>query len=167
MRRDVMVTVLVVVCVLVGGCSSSKNNTPGAQSGSLPAPTQPSTPGPTAPGPLTPGVTAPLVGLPPGFSEGPNAGPASLSGSVGQAYSGRVVAVASGQCGCTATIDWGDGSGQSPATARPDGGGVDVDGTHTYTRAGTYSIVVYLMMCASECHGPLVRDAVQQTIIIT
>ena len=82
-------------------------------------------------------------------------------------FKGVVVAVASGKCGCTATVDWGDGSSQSSGKAATNSqGGVEVTGSHTYTRAGTYPILVYLSLCATECHGPLVRDAVQQTITI-
>jgi hypothetical protein len=84
-----------------------------------------------------------------------NAGPAGLSGVVGKQFSGVVAAIASGNCGCTATIDWGDGSNPSPAkAARNNRGGVEVTGSHTYRSAGTYSIVVNLVLCATECHGP-------------
>jgi hypothetical protein len=97
-----------------------------------------------------------------------NDGPQSLSGSAGKQFSGLVVEIAKGQCGCSATIDWGDGSKQASGQANANSrGGVDVSGAHTYTSAGRYSIVVYLMACETECRGPLVRDAIQQTISIS
>jgi hypothetical protein len=120
--------------------------------------------GQPAPIPTAPGGQQ----LPAGYSYVPNTGPASLSGSAGKAFSGLVVSVASGQCGCSAKMDWGDGSGQAQATADVNPkGGVSVTGSHTYSKAGTYSILVLVDICATECHGPLVRDAVQQTIAVS
>ena len=99
----------------------------------------------------------------------PNVGPAGLSGSVGTPFSGLVASVASGPCGCSARIAWGDSSEISDGAAKSnDRGGVDITGSHTYDSAGTYSILVDVSLCASEpCHGAPTRETVQQTITIS
>ena len=91
-----------------------------------------------------------------------------MSGSVGTPFSGLIAAVASGPCGCTARIEWGDNSGVLDAKAKSNPqGGVDITGSHTYNRAGTYTIAVDVSLCASEpCHGAPTREVVQQTITI-
>ena len=113
----------------------------------------------------------PTVAGPPIFNDPavPNVGPAGLSGSVGTPFSGLVASVASGPCGCTAKIAWGDGTEFSEGTAKSnDHGGVDISGSHTYNSAGTYSILVDVSLCASEpCHGAPTRETVQQTITIS
>ena len=49
-----------------------------------------------------------------------------------------------------------------------DHGGVDVTGSHTYNRAGTYYIEVDLSLCQSEpCHGAPTRETLHQTITIS
>jgi hypothetical protein len=45
---------------------------------------------------------------------------------------------------CTATIDWGDGSGQTAGTVADNNGVEDVSGTHTYGEEGTYTIDVVI-----------------------
>jgi PKD repeat protein len=40
----------------------------------------------------------------------------------------------------TATIDWGDGTPATPGTVAANGSGFDLSGSHTYPRAGTYTV---------------------------
>jgi len=44
----------------------------------------------------------------------------------------------------TATIDWGDGNRSSGNLAGATGGPFTVSGTHTYSNAGTYKLLVVL-----------------------
>ena len=151
-----VVLVLGVSASACGGAKSGSSTTGSAAPSSLaPAGSQPATPGATqlpcqAPGsPCTPmrdpgdrGVVA-------------NVGPTALVGSAGRPFNGLIVSVASGPCGCEATVDWGDGSNPSRATAkRNHQGGVDVTGSHTYQSAGTYGVVATVVLC-EYCIGSL------------
>ena len=44
----------------------------------------------------------------------------------------------------TASINWGDGTALSPGTITQSGGTFIVTGSHTYTTAGTYSLILTL-----------------------
>jgi len=63
----------------------------------------------------------------------------SFSGTVGEINDDNRL---SQQGDFTAAIDWGDGTGTSPGIISGSQGRFDVNGTHTYTSAGTFQIVV-------------------------
>ena len=153
-----------------GGSSRPAAASTSASSSELPAVPPPPTNPPDAPASASP-TTDPYAH--PVFSDPlvPNVGPAGLSGSVGAPLSGLIASTSTGgdKCGCAARIVWGEGGGIDDATATSnDHGGVDITGSHTYNRAGTYYIEVGLSLCQSEpCHGAPIRETLHQTITIS
>ncbi len=58
----------------------------------------------------------------------------------------------------TASIDWGDKSGQTQGGIKPSGNGFIVTGTHTYNDAGSYTITVTITAIDGQANSPSVTD---------